>query len=121
VVGAVLGLIYAQSTVGEATQKSGGAFMGRSLRVEGDRQGIGFDPPRIEDQGPRGGRDAETQGTLEVLRPELTQVMRPESIDAWFDRPIPAFNGNTPRAIVREYGPDPIRDMIRGLRSGIPA
>jgi hypothetical protein len=47
-------------------------------------------------------------------------VIRPEAIDAWFDRPLAAFGGKTPREVVREHGPGPVRDMIRGLREGIP-
>jgi hypothetical protein len=57
---------------------------------------------------------------LERLTIALSEVIKRESLNKWFQTPNPAFGGLKPLEVIERGESDRLWEMIYSLRSGIP-
>ena len=62
----------------------------------------------------------ESADLVDDIKKDLTEIMRPEFIDAWIRTPNKAFEDRTPLDLIQSGEVLRIRRMIHELRSGQP-
>ncbi len=55
---------------------------------------------------------------LDELAREIQRTMRPEVIPRWLDRPIPAFDGRTPREMIHDGRSETVLGALLSLNHG---
>jgi hypothetical protein len=55
---------------------------------------------------------------LDDLAREIQRTMRPDAIDDWLDRSIPALGGETPRGMILKGRSETVLGMLISLNSG---
>jgi hypothetical protein len=56
-----------------------------------------------------------TAKVVAQIRKMLEQIIKPEAIDPWFNKPIPAFNGSTPLEMIERGDEDKVLAAIEEL------